>query len=199
MTYRSPLLDITSDNKDPQLLPYTTEFKWRKLATATAIPINGRVVSRYQAPNVTEYIDVSTGEIIKASALRHDPRVPPQIHVGEIMLLRQDLMHSLRKEVRAFAFFVLQFRNNRRGVTPEVDTLVEWYADMHRKRASNVRRYVTVLQEAGFLAGESLLSPLFQRTGKTVTSKDHLGEDVVARARLLTMRVKATSAQTSSP
>jgi hypothetical protein len=195
MTYEYSLLDITSDTTDPQLLSYTTELKWRKLPTT--ITVNGREVSRYQAPHVTEYIEVSTGEIIKASELRHDPRVPPQIHVGEIMFLRQALMESLRKEVRAFAFFILQFRNNRRGVTPEIGTLVELYASLHNKRASNVRRYVTTLRNAGFFAGESLLSPLFQRTGKTVMSKDHLSEDAMARGRLLKMRMKATSAQTS--
>jgi hypothetical protein len=194
MTYTSSVVDITNGGKDP-LLPYTTEMRWRKLPKPTII--HGQLVTRYRAPHVTEYIDHSTGEIIKAASLRHDPRVPPQIHVGEIMFLRQSLMDSLRKEVRDFAMFVVQFRNNRRGVTPAVDTLVEWYAHLHSKRPSNVRRYVTALQKTSFLAGESLLSPLFQRTGKTVTSKDHLGEDAVARGRLLKMRMKATAAPTS--
>jgi hypothetical protein len=189
MTYQLPLVDIKVTGNGPLLHPYTTEMKWRKLPRA--ITINDSEVIRYRAPFVTEYIDLSTGEIIKAGDLRNDPRVPPQIYVGEIMLQRHALMNSLRKEVRTFASFVLQFRNNRRGITPGIDTLVVWYAHIHKKRPSNIRRYVTVLEEAGFLAGESLLAPLFQRTGKSKTTKDHLGEDFSARATYLLMLMKS--------
>lgn len=183
---------------DERLLwPYTTVLVWRKLPKA--IYINKTLVTRYKAPKITEYLDLSTGEIIEASNLRNDPRVPPQLHVGEIQLLRQALIDSLRKEVREFALFILHFRNNRRGISPEIGTLVEWYALIFKKRPSNVRRYVKALQGASFLAGESLLSPLFQRTGKTVTSKDHLGEDAAARSTLLKIRIKATSRLDLSP
>ena len=182
---------------DKFLLPYTTIKVWRKLPTA--IRIDNKMVARYQVPKIVEYLDPGSGEIIKASNLRNDPRVPSQIHVGEIQLLRMSLMNSLRKEVREFAAFLLQFRNNRRGVSPEVGTLVEWYASLYGKRPSNVRRYVAVLQSAGFLAGESLLSPLFQRTGKKSTSKDHLGEDMAARCTLMKMRMKAKSTSAFMP
>jgi hypothetical protein len=195
MTYTLPVVDITRDVKDSLLLPYTIETKWRKVPTP--ITINNTEIVRYQAPFVTEYIDLSTGEITKAADLRNDPRVPPQIYVGEIMLQRQALMDSLRKEVREFAFFTLQFRNNRRGITPGIDTLVEWYARIHTKRPSNVRRYVGVLQEVGFLAGTSLLSPLFQRTGKTKTTKDHLGEDAEAGVKFLAISIKGKRRSTS--
>lgn len=171
------------------LLPYTTVMVWRKLTTA--ICINNKLVTRYQAPKVTEYLDQSTGEIIQASDLRDDPRVPPQVHFGEIQLLRQALIASLRKEVREFALFVLLFRNNRRGVTPEIDTLVDWYANLHGKRPSNVRRYIVALEKAGFLAGSSLLSRLFQRTGRQATARDHLGEDAAARRVYFALRFKA--------
>lgn len=162
-----------------QLLPYTTVMVWRKLPKPTRI--KDMLVSRYKAPSITEYLDLSTGEIIPASRLKNDPRVPPQMYFGEIQLLRQSLMNSLRPEVREFALFVLRFRNNRRGITPEIGTLVEWYARLHNKRPSNVRRYVDVLEKAGFLAGSSLLSRLFQHTGKHAVASDYLGEDVVAR------------------
>lgn len=155
-----------------------------------AITINKVEVSRYQVFSVTEYLETAIGEIIKAADLRNDPRVPPQIHVGEIMLQRQALMNSLRKEVREFAYFVLQFRNNRRGITPAIDTLVAWHAQLNNKRVSNVRRYVEVLEEAGLLAGSSLLSPLFQCTGKKATTKDHLGEDFSATAKFMVMCLK---------
>ena len=188
MTYESTQVDIKPDDKTSLLHPYTSAMKWRKLSTA--IKINGNEVTRYKAPFVTEYIDLSTGEIIKATDLRNDPRVPPQIYVGEIMLQRQVLMASLRKEVREFAFFTLQFRNNRRGITPGIDRIVEWYAHTHKKKASNVRRYVKALEEKGFLAGASLLHPLFQRTGKTVKVKDDLGEDIAATVKFLSLSMK---------
>jgi hypothetical protein len=219
MTYDEPLLVITTETEVPQvapqeclqtqdtvklpcsadtesntkqddsLHPYTTVMVWRK--PSTAIRINNKLVSRYLAPSITEYLDLSTGEIIQASDLRNDPRIPPQIHVGEIILLRQALLDSLRKEVKEFALFVLHFRNNRRGITPEIETLVEWYARLHGKRPSNVRRYVTVLEKAGFLAGSSLLSRLFQNTGKRAMARDHLGEDVVARRIYFSLCLKA--------
>jgi hypothetical protein len=179
------------EQDDQKLHPYTTGVVWRKLPNA--ILINNKLVIRYQAPKIVEYLDLTTGEIINASALRHDPRVPPQIHIGEIQLLRESLLASLRKEVREFALFVLHFRNDRRGTSPEIATLVEWYALINKKRPSNVRRYVKALQEASFFAGESLISPLFQRTGKTLTSKDHLGEDAAARSMLMKIRLKMKS------
>jgi len=173
------------------LHPYTSVMVWRKLPKATYI--GGRLVTRYKAPKVTEYLDMRTGEIIQAACLRNDRRVPQEIHVGEIQMLRKCLMDSMRKEVREFAMFVVQFRNSRRGVTPEIEVLVNWYSRIHRKRPSNVKRYVETLREKSFFAGESLLSPLFQRTGKKLTSKDHLGEDAAARSILLKIRLKAIS------
>lgn len=178
-------------SKDHQLVPYTFAYSWRKFPTP--IKINKVEVSRYQALSITEYIDMSTGEIIQAATLRNDPRVPPQLHVGEIMYRSQAIMNSFRKEVRDFAYFVLQFRNNRRGITPAIDTLIDWYAQLYSKRVSNVRRYVKTLEAAGLLAGSSLLSPLFQQTGKNKTAKDHLGEDFAATAKFMVMRLKARS------
>lgn len=189
MTYRHTQLDIRPELKESLLFPYRIDTKWRKVAKA--MTINGSEVTRYKAPFVEEYIDLSTGEIIKTVHLRNDPRVPPQIYVGEIMLQRQAMMNSFRKEVREFAYFVLKFRNNRRGITPTIDTLVEWYARINEKRVSNVRRYVNVLERAGLLAGSSLLSPLFQSTGKTKTTKDHLGEDFSASTQFMVMSLKA--------
>lgn len=179
------------EQKEETLRPYTIGVEWRKLPKA--VLIDNKLVVRYQAPKIIEYLDLTTGEIIQASTLRHDPRVPLQIYIGEIQLLRESLLASLRKEVREFALFVLHFRNDRRGISPEIRTLVEWYALINNKRPSNVRRYVKSLQDASFLAGESLISPLFQRTGRTVTSKDHLGEDSAARSMLMKIRLKMKS------
>jgi hypothetical protein len=99
--------------EDELLRPYTLGIVWRKLPKA--IFINNKLVTRYKAPKIIEYVDLSTGEIFQASNLRNNPKVPPQIYVSEIQLLRQSLLASLRKEVREFAQFILSFRNNRRG------------------------------------------------------------------------------------
>jgi hypothetical protein len=185
---RNPNL-FYSIESNGELIPYTTVMVWRKLPMP--IHINNELVTRYKAPKIVEYLDPSTGEIIQASDVRNDPRLPPEIHFGEILLLRQSLLDSMRKEVREFALFVLNFRNNRRGVTPEIDTLVDWYAHLQGKRPSNIRRYVQVLEDVGFLAGSSLLSRLFQRTGKRTAARDHLGEDVIARRKYFALRFRA--------
>jgi hypothetical protein len=131
--------------------------------------------------SITAYIDLNTGEIIPADQLSI-----PTLDLREKLFARRKALESLRAEVRLFAVFVLHFANKRRGITPGVDTLCRWYADMQGKRSQDVRRYVPKLMEAGLLAGENLLGPLFQRTGGRV--KDHLGEEF--RAGCLNARMR---------
>lgn len=133
--------------------------------------LNGIGITRYKAPRIAEYVDMESGEIIAADALKDHPEftgnleLPPEFHFSEAVLQRAFILDSLRKEVRGFASFVLAFRNQRRGVTPGVDTLVRWYAQIAGKQASHVQRYVKRLEVAGILAGSSLLAPLFQVAG----------------------------------
>jgi hypothetical protein len=102
------------------------------------------------------------------------------LHFGERLLQREFILQGLRAEVRDFAKFVLRFRNQRRGITPGIDTLVKWYAEISDKQAGHVRRYVPKLMEAGVLAGTSLVGPLFQFTGRNATTRDHMREEAVA-------------------
>lgn len=120
--------------------------------------------------SITSYIDMSTGEIIKAEDLSIGI-----LDLREKLPARAKALASLRPEVRAFAFFVLRFVNKRRGITPGIDMLCQWFGQLNGKQTGHVRRYVPALLKAGILAGDTLLGPLFQRTGGTARS--HLGED----------------------
>jgi hypothetical protein len=120
--------------------------------------------------SIEAYLDLDTGEIIPADQL-----AMPVLDLREKLPARCKALESLRPEVRHFAAFILRFANKRRGISPGIDTLCRWYAEMHGRQSGHVRRYIPKLTEAGLLAGENLLGPLFQRTGGRV--RDHLGEE----------------------
>jgi plasmid stabilization system protein ParE len=191
MTYEPSDMYYQDGNPELVFRPISTSLEWRTVCPP--ITINGQKVTRYKAPVITEYVDLQTGEIVPASHLKNNPAVWPTLHLGESVLRRQAVLDSLRSEVRSLASFILLFRNHRRGVTPDVDTLVEWYARLHNKRAANVRRNVKTLEKAGVLAGASLLSPLFQFSGKKAKAADHLGEDVAARGKYFKLSCRLAS------
>ncbi|MDR6206966.1 hypothetical protein [Paraburkholderia graminis] len=182
----------------PHYMPLTVEHSFRKLPRPCSI--DGQLRTRYLAPTVTEYLDVETGEIVPASLVRKRGDVT-EIRLGESVLLREVALASLRPEVRRFAEFVLKFRNRRRGITPGIDTLVQWYGQYTGARADNVRRYVPRLFDAGVLVGESVVGPLFQYAGKGVAASSHAGED--ERAKLifadLMLETSAGKSATSVP
>jgi hypothetical protein len=173
--------------------PYTVTNELRKLNAP--IRINGEQIVRYKAPCITAYVDMQTGEVIAAKVLKDNPEVLPTdvwptVRTSERMLQREFILGSLREEVREFAVFILQFRNQRRGVTPGIDQLVKWYAILSGKQACHVRRYVKPLEEAGVVAGSSVLGPLFQIAGKGVSASKHLGEDAEAARKFMLALVK---------
>lgn len=127
---------------------------------------------------VTEYIDLMTGEIIPADAAQI-----PVLDLRGKQAQKDMVLAKLRPEVRAFAYFFLSYANKRRGITPGINTLCHWYADLTGKRADNIRRYIPELEAAGILANENLLGPLFQRTGGS--ARAHLGEEAAANARYM--------------
>ncbi|KWR90378.1 hypothetical protein RM96_10170 [Cupriavidus sp. IDO] len=133
--------------------------------------------------SVAEYLDTETGEIIPASAI-----ALPTLDLRTKQAEKDAVLVSLQPEVRKLAYFVLGYANKRRGITPGIKTLCQWYADLHGKRTDNVRRHIPKLEAAGILAGESLLGPLWQRTGGTARS--HLGEDSAAAARYMMQRAR---------
>ncbi|MBO9535211.1 hypothetical protein [Herbaspirillum sp.] len=176
------------DEPRPRFIPATLAPQLRTVTTPLKIKSEAR--TKYHASVITEYVDIDTGEIVSAAEAKKHKGFWPEIHVSERSLQRQAAVASLRKEVRDFALFVLQFTNQRRGITPGVSILTRWYAKLHNRQAQHIRRYLPKLMEAGILAGESLLGPLFQSAGKHLTAKAHLSKDSIAALRLLTLAIK---------
>lgn len=173
----------TTDPTKARYLPWTVVMKFREIDQP--IMLKCKKVTSYQAPVITEYVDTHTGEILEAKALRDNKELWPAFDFSERCLQRECILNNLRPEVREFALFVLRFKNQRRGVTPGFGQLVKWYAELTGKRADNVRRFIKPLEEAGIVAGDSLLGPLFQIAGKSVAAWEHLCEDSNAYSRLM--------------
>ena len=110
--------------------------------------------------SIESYVCLNTGEIIPAEQLNI-----PTLDLRVKIPARCKALDSLRPEVQAFARFILRFANKRRGITPGVQALCDWYGTLYGKQSKHVRRYIPVLIKARILAGENLLGPLFQRTG----------------------------------
>ncbi|MFM0513318.1 hypothetical protein [Paraburkholderia sp. RL17-373-BIF-A] len=182
---REPLVEYEHDgvNTAP-LVPYVVEHHWRRLK----LPMiqSGKPVEKYLAPIVVEWLDRGTGEILSdANALR-DSRYQHLLRVSERCRQREYVLSKLRPEVRAFALFVLQFRNRRRGVTPGIQALAKWYAQYANKRPDNVRRYIRRLQDARILESDSLVGKLWQIND---TSAVHAQEAALASLRFAAMRL----------
>jgi hypothetical protein len=122
---------------------------------------------------LTEYVDTATGEIIPASEVQM-----LVLDLRDKQVRKDAVLGSLHPKVREFAYFVLDYANKRRGITPGINTLCRWYAVLVGMRADNVRRYIPQLQAANILASENRLGPLFQRTGGS--RWEHGGEDLAA-------------------
>jgi hypothetical protein len=167
-----------STKSEPRFIPYQVISVLRRLESP--IRLRGTLHGRYKAPLVIQYLDTETGEILAADEAKTRPGFWPELHFSERFLQREEILRNLRVEVRHFARFVLKFRNLRRGITPGIDKLVKWYAELHKKKPHHVRRYVGKLKEAGVLAGEALLAPLFQRPGLKIRAAGHIAEDAIA-------------------
>jgi hypothetical protein len=162
--------------KPENLYPLTVETKF---STYQELRKDGSKVNRrVPHPIVKEYVDVSTGEILSA---RKVLQIGIKPYNYALIKKQQVLVLSLlRKEVLKFANFLLMFRNKRRGISPDLDTVCKWYADAHGMRKVDVGRYIKPLKEYGILASDTLMGPLFQIAGKNTTAVDHLSEDVDA-------------------
>lgn len=144
-----------------------------------SIMINGKEHKSVQDYSVTEYMDTTTGEIISAKQAKE--LGVQEIDSSLLALQRENILQSLRKEVRDFAVFVLKFRNKRRGITPNVNELCKMYAELHDRRATDVKRLVPTLKKAGILASDDLMMPLFQNSGKNTKATDHLSEVFISQ------------------
>lgn len=136
--------------------------------------IDGKITNTYLSAEITEFVDVQTGEILPATK-RGPLSSERPINHGEMLMQRQGVLAQLRPEVRHFASFVLEFRDHRRGLTPGMDTLVKWYAELHDRRASDVRRLVPSLEAAGLCIGDCMC-PLFQWAETRWQRSNFLGE-----------------------
>lgn len=172
----------------PIYVPFSITSTWRKLDSP--ITIRGEKVSRYQSVVISEYVDTRSGEILPAATLKNDPDLYPTVYASERFMQREFILNNLRKEVQDFAYFVLKYRNQRRGVTPAFQVLVKWYARLMNKKPCHVQRYIRVLKDAGIIAGSEVLAPLFMIAGKSVAVKEHLSEDANASSRFAVMMLK---------
>ena len=178
------------DAEEEALRPFTVKLIPRRLKSPLRLPGDAREVTLYRAPEVIEYCDTSTGEILRADVVHRSRNFTKPIHFSELVLQREAILKGLRQEVRDFAVFVLKFRDQRRGITPGINTLVKWYADLTGKETFHVKRYLPQLTKAGILAGESLVGPLFQVAGRRTTARDHLAAPAVAGQRYADCRRK---------
>jgi hypothetical protein len=180
--------DTPAMEHDPQtagsLIPYVVEQRWRRLT----LPMMqaGKRIEKYLAPVVVEWLDIGTGEILSDADACKDGRFQYPLRVSERCHQREYVLASLRPEVRAFALFLLRFRNRRRGITPGVETLVKWYAQYTNKRPENVRRNVPRLLDVKILEGDSLVGKLWQITDASAT---HIAEDAEAGQRFAAMQM----------
>lgn len=110
-----------------------------------------------------------------------------------MILQKEYILSTLRKEPREFANFVLQFRNKRRGLTPGINELCEWYALYTGKSSCHVRRYVKNLVEVGILVSnnQDTLMPLFQQYDKSAKSTDVMSELFEATVKFDLMLIKS--------
>jgi len=116
---------------------------------------------------VTEVVDLSTGEIL---SLKEAKKQGVSVIYPDIMQIRQYKLDKLRKEVRAFAEFILKFRDRGCGFLIEFSTLLEWYSHY-----TNIRRYIDPLIEAGVLdysEGQTFLHKDFMISSRKVTKKE---------------------------
>nr|EUJ15021.1 hypothetical protein RSP673_07655 [Ralstonia solanacearum P673] len=149
-----------------------------------------KAVTEYVRWEFMEGIDPDTGEFIRGLGGDVIPAATtqmPTLDLRDKPAKKDAILAGLRLEVREFARFVLGYANKRRGITPGINTLCHWYADLTGKRADNIRRHIPKLEAAGILANENLLGPLFQRTG--CNARVHLGEEAAANTRYTLQKV----------
>lgn len=159
-----------------------TVYQVTKTKVDVKIPIllNGKVQHRVEKLTAT-WIDKETGELFTEKQARLLDC--PAFDYGIMILQREYILSKLSPESRAFAEFILQFRNKRRSLTPGISELCIWYAKYSGRRSDNVRRNVNQLVEAGVLSADNhdVLMPLFQFSDKKANATEYLSEMFVAK------------------
>lgn len=134
--------------------------------------------------HVVEYVDISTGEIIPKE-LAQIKEIRP-----EAMLERFKRLDSLRVEVRNFCTFLLRFRNQACGFLVPISTLFKWYATLHNRKTSHVKRYLPVLIEAGILQDSITLDKIFMINNPNRRSSDAKGDLIKAQVRFDVIKLR---------
>lgn len=162
-------IDINPNN----LYVFTTEEK--VLYYKERLKSGKEVTRKFNSIVAKEYVDFSTGEIISAISARK--LGISELNARFIKLQQELVLNNLNKPLREFAKFVLLFRNLRRGITPDIETLCKWYAEYKGLNPKNTKHYIEDIKNSGILASDTLLMPLFQLAGKHTKGSDHLSED----------------------
>jgi len=145
---------------------------------------------RFVRHKVLEYVNLKTGEIIPFNFAK-------QIGITEfdyepLTQERNEILDSLRKEVKEFALFVLLFRNKRRGISPNIEQVIEYYSKFSGMRKNNIKSRLLPLILNKVLFSSTLMMPPFQINDKNITAREHLQEDFIAESRFFElMRRKA--------
>jgi hypothetical protein len=168
---------------------YPFSLKKSKRTLKMPILIGGKPTLSYEAWDIVDYVDTRTGEIHTADELKAHPECPKTLRFAELFLQRQASLASLRPEVRPFALFILNFRNQRRGLTPGQRELAKLYAVMVGRRPSDIRRYKDALDKAGICFND-VMHPNFQLAGTKTTRGEHLGAEVNAAAMMCLLRLR---------
>ncbi len=153
------------------LVIYKTEEHTKKVKIRLSKTRTKDLLWKYQ--KAVEYLDLKTGEIISSKEAKK--LGVTELDYGLYVYTRRLILDELRKEVRHLASFVLKFRNKRRGITPDLSTVMKYYSNLHNKRYGNVSRYREDLYDS-IMVDDYLCRPEFQFTGKDTTTKEHMSE-----------------------
>lgn len=143
---------------------------------------------RFVRYKVIEYVNIKTGEIIPYSFAK-------QIGITEfdyepLTEERNEILDSFRKEVREFALFVLIFRNKRRGLSPNIEQVIEYYSKFSGMRKNNIKSRLLPPLMNKVLYSSVLMMPPFQINDKKATAGEHLQEDFIAENKFFNLMFK---------
>lgn len=136
---------------------------------------------------VTAYVDMVTGEVVSAAEAR---KLGVRSIRSDARSRRTEKLDSLRVEVRAFAVFLLGFRDGHCKFLVPMDQLVKWYALITGKTPSNVRRYFVPLVASGILDTEDILNEDFMLNNFKAGKETAKGDWLRALNRLDTYRAR---------
>lgn len=138
-------------------------------------------------PQVTEYLDASTGQLIPAAAAQ---RAGVRTIRSDARIRRKTKLDRLRPEPRQFATFLLRFRDVHCKFLMPVETLISWFSALHGKQRGHVRRYFKPLIEAGILDSETSLNEDFMVSNPAAGKETSKGDEARAYRLYEELRLK---------